>query len=156
MLLASPLNVGVPLVVYPVALSNGGVWWVVCCPVFGLGLPLHVALSPLALPCPPSPLCVCCHGIVGLGSCLCDGVMSLWNSGDGLGGTEGRVVSTVYTSSACGVHLRGVCVVMAVCGGWCMSCLVVMWVMEWRCVCVSLFVFLFSVFLFSSLCWCSG
>lgn len=33
----------------------------------------------------PAPLfCVCCHSIVGLGLCLCDRVVSLWNSGDGL------------------------------------------------------------------------
>lgn len=106
-------------------------WWVVCCPVFGLGLapcivPLSFILSvsfvsflflfclvllcllwvgkcgggtvsrfPFLLPI----VCVLCHGLVGLGLCLCDRVVSLWNSGDGLCGTEGRVVSTVYTSS---------------------------------------------------------
>ena len=44
---------------------------------------------------PPFSLCVCCHSIVGLVWCLCDRVVSLWNSGDGLCGVEGRVVSTV-------------------------------------------------------------
>lgn len=44
-------------------------------------------------------VCVSCHSIVGLGLCLCDRVVSLWNSGGGLCGVEGRVVSTVYTSS---------------------------------------------------------
>ena len=39
------LCVGVPFVVYPVALLNGGGWCVLCCPVFGLSLPLHVVLS---------------------------------------------------------------------------------------------------------------
>lgn len=37
-------------------------------------------------------LCVLCHSIVGLGLCLCDRVVSLWNSGDGLCGTEWRGV----------------------------------------------------------------
>lgn len=50
--------------------------------------------------------CVCCHGIVGLGLCLCGGVVSLWNSGDGLGGVEERVVSTVY----CLLFMRVVCI----------------------------------------------
>lgn len=29
-------------------------------------------------------LCVRCHGVVGLGVCLCDRVTLLWNGGDGL------------------------------------------------------------------------
>lgn len=65
---------------------NGG-WCVVCC----------VLLFPFSAL--PFRLCVCCHSIVGLGLCLCDSVVSLWNSGDGICGAEGRVVSTVYTSS---------------------------------------------------------
>nr|DAO87850.1 MAG TPA: hypothetical protein [Caudoviricetes sp.] len=32
----------------------------------------------------PFRLCVRCHSIVGLVSCLCDRVVSLWNSGDGV------------------------------------------------------------------------
>ena len=43
----------------------------------------HVVLSPLSLAC-PTPHCVCCHSIVGLVWCLCDRVVSLWDSGDGL------------------------------------------------------------------------
>ena len=35
------LCVGVPLVVYPVALPNGGAWCVLAAPVFGLGGTLH-------------------------------------------------------------------------------------------------------------------
>ena len=45
--------------------------------------------------------------------CLCDRVMSLWNSGDGLCWVEGRLGSTHHP--CCGVHLSGVCVVMVVC-----------------------------------------
>ena len=41
-------------------------------------------------------LYVRCHSIVGLVLCFCDRVVSLWDSGDGLCGAEGRVVSTVY------------------------------------------------------------
>lgn len=61
-------------------------------------------------------LCILCHSIVGLVPCLCDGVVSLWNSGDGLCGAEGRVVFTVYCQlfmycvAGCG---------MAVCGSMC-------------------------------------
>ena len=70
----------------------------------------------------PSPfrLCVCCHSIVGLGLCLCDRVMSLWNSGDGVWGAEGRVVSTVYCLLLT-LHVLwcafqcGVCVVLLCC-----------------------------------------
>ena len=47
----------------------------------------------------PFCLCVLCYSIVGLGLCLCDRVVSLWNSGGGLCWVEGRVVSTVYASS---------------------------------------------------------
>lgn len=43
-------------------------------------------------------LCVLCHSIVGLGLCLCDRVVSLWNGGNGLCWVGGRVVSTVHTS----------------------------------------------------------
>ena len=43
---------------------------VLCCPA-----PLHVT---------PPCLRVRCHSIVGLVWCLCDRVVSLWNSGDGL------------------------------------------------------------------------
>ena len=109
------LCVGVPLVVYPVALLNGGVGWVCVVPVFGLGPPLCVVLSSRivlslfclvlwvlscllwvgkcggvvwcgvwnCVPLFPSALCVCCYSIVGLGVCLCVGVVSLWNGGGG-------------------------------------------------------------------------
>lgn len=53
--------------------------------------------------------CVCCHSVVGLGLCLCDRVVSLWNSGDGLCRVEGRVVFTVHTSS-CVVCISEACV----------------------------------------------
>lgn len=53
-------------------------------------------------------LCVRCHSIVGLGLCLCGRVVSLWNSGDGLCGAEGRVVSTV--NSSCVVVCVSACV----------------------------------------------
>lgn len=43
-------------------------------------------LCPVLLCC----LCVRCHSIVGLGVRLCDGVVLLWNSGDGLCWVEGR------------------------------------------------------------------
>lgn len=103
------LCVGIPLVVYPVALLNGGsggrvlspclvlspVFFIVF-PVFGLGLAFCVVLLPLVLSSPPSPFCVCCHSIVGLGLCLCGRVVSLWDSGDGLCWVEERVASTVY------------------------------------------------------------
>lgn len=82
------LCVGVPLVVYSVALLNGGVWWVVCCPRVQIGSPSPShCLVPFALLLLSSFLfsavCVLCHGVVGLGLCLCDRVVSLWNSGDG-------------------------------------------------------------------------
>lgn len=101
---ASPrLCVGVPLVVYPVALLNGGsgVWW--CdAPCSDWVLPFTLSV-PLVLPLlffssPPHRLCSPSRH-VGLVLCLCDRVMSLWNSGDGLCWVEGCVVSTVYTSS---------------------------------------------------------
>lgn len=86
---------GVPLVVYPVALLNGGSGGLCVVPVFGLGPPLsHCSrlsciVSPLLhclsyLPLLPSTAYVRCHSIVGLVLCLCDRVLSLWNSGDGL------------------------------------------------------------------------
>lgn len=56
--------------------------------------------TPFRIVQPPFSLCVCCHSIVGLGLCLCDRVVSLWNSGGGLCWVEGCVVSTVYTSFA--------------------------------------------------------
>lgn len=46
----------------------GGVWW--CLIANGCTLLF--------------PSCVHCHGIVGLVWCVCDRVVSLWNSGDGL------------------------------------------------------------------------
>jgi len=70
-------------------------------------------------------VCVLCHGIVGLGLCLCDRVVSLWNSGDGLCWVEGCVVSTVHCRlfMCCGVCFSVVCV---------LSCCAVLWVVEWR------------------------
>ena len=60
---------------------------------------------------PPSVVCVRCHSIVGLGSCLCDRVVSLWNSGDGLCWVEGRVGCGVL-----GLHIiRVVAYISAVC-----------------------------------------
>lgn len=62
-------------------------------------------------------LCVCRHSVVGLGLCLCGRGVSLWNSGDGLCGAEGRVVSTVYCQlfMCCGVCFSVVCVVLLCC-----------------------------------------
>ena len=45
------------------------------------------------------PLRVRCHSIVDLVLCLCDRIVLLGNSGDGLCWVEGRVVFTVYTPS---------------------------------------------------------
>lgn len=44
---ASPSRVWCPPPVRVVVLLNGGVWWVVCCPVFGLGSPLRIVPVPL-------------------------------------------------------------------------------------------------------------
>lgn len=138
---------------------------VVCCPRVRIGSsPLHCpTLSCIA------PSCVCCHSIVGLGLCLCGRVVSLWNSGDGLCWVEGRVVSIVdcllSTHHRVVVCISVVCVVMAcVMTVHVLSCRIVLWVVEWRCVrvfVVSLLVFLLFHYpldssFFSSLCWCSG
>lgn len=90
------LRVGVPLVVYPVALLNGGGG--VCCdaPVFGLGPASCIVLLTFVWSSPPFSLCVCCHSIVGLGLCLCGRVVSLRNGGDGLCGAEERGASIVH------------------------------------------------------------
>jgi hypothetical protein len=76
----SPSNVGVPLVVYPVALLNGV--RCMCCDALSSDWAgtLHCP-TPSRIVQSPSSLCVCCHSIVGLGLCLCDRVVSLWNSG---------------------------------------------------------------------------
>lgn len=63
------------------------VWW--CVPprtVCGVcyewrGVAGVVSLSSVPLPC----LCVCCHGIVGLGWCLCDRVVLFVEWGDDCG-----------------------------------------------------------------------
>lgn len=68
---------------------------------------------PLLLP----TVCVLCHGIVGLGLCFCDRVVSLRNGGGGLCWVEGRVVSAVCCQLLCVV----VCVLV-----WCVCCLVVL------------------------------
>ena len=54
---------------------------------------------PLLLP----TVCVLCHGIVGLGLCFCDRVVSLWNSGDGLCWGEGvwYLLSTYHPCVVC-------------------------------------------------------
>ena len=88
-------------------------------------------------------LCVCCHSIVGLGLCLCDRVVSLWNSGDGLCWVEGCVVFIVNCQlfMCCGVCFSG------------------LWVAEWRWVRGVWSCCLFSsslCFPLSFCCWCSG
>jgi hypothetical protein len=97
-----PLRCGVCLCVRVVGL----------CGVWNVGGGRTVSLSSLSSPLPH--LCVCCHGIVGLGGRLCVRVVSLWNSGDGLCWVEGCVrclLSAVYCvlfSLLC----CGVCVVV--------------------------------------------
>lgn len=116
MLRASPSRVWCP----PSCLRGGpvegrGVVRVVI-PVFGLGPAPCIVLPLSRIVRSPFSSCVCCHCIVGLGLCLCDRVMSLWNSGDGVCGVEGRVVSTVNSLRVVVCVQCGVCVV------------------EWRCV----------------------
>lgn len=67
----------------------------------------------------PSPLCVRCHSLVGLVLCLCDRVVSLWNSGGDLSGAEGA---------------RGVCCSLSTLYvWWCvLSCCAVLWAVKWR------------------------
>ena len=97
-MLASPSVCGVPLVVCVVVLLNGGSG--MCCDArVRIRSGTLCCLAPSRIVQSPFSLCVCCHSIVGLGLCLCGMVVSLWNSGGGLCGAEGRVVSTVYTSS---------------------------------------------------------
>lgn len=86
---------GVPLSVCVAVLLNGGVWWVACCPVFGLGSPFHIVRPSRIVPVPLLScvavfvvgggvwwgtvsrsaflfsLCVLCYSIVGLVLCLC-------------------------------------------------------------------------------------
>lgn len=145
----APLHIVRSLRIVPVPLLScvavfvvgGEVWWGNCA----------------SLSSSPFTVCVLCHSIVGLGLCLCDRVMSLWNSGDGLCWVEGRVASTVYCPlltlhvlwcvfqcGVCGVLLR--CVVgcgMAVGGVSVRVCGLVVCLL-----CLLLFFFL--------LCWCSG
>ena len=45
---------------------------------------------------------VCCHSIVGLGLCLCDRVVSLWNSGGGVCWVEGCVCGVLWCVWVCG------------------------------------------------------
>ena len=87
---------GVPLVVHPVVLLNGGGG--MCCDAPSSNRVRHFALSYSPSYC-PVPLCVLCHSIVGLGLCHCDRVVSLLNSGDGLRWVAGRVVSAVVVNS---------------------------------------------------------
>lgn len=63
-------------------------------PVFESGPALCIVLLPLVLSTPP--FCVLCHGIVGLVLCLCNRVVSSWNSGGGLCWVEGRVVRGLW------------------------------------------------------------
>lgn len=102
-----------------VALLNGGVVCAVMpCLWIGSGA-LHCP-APSRIVESPFSLCICCHSIVGLGVCLCDRVVSLWNSGDGLRGSEGRVVSTVHCQLLCVVVCVSVwrvcCFVVLCCG----------------------------------------
>lgn len=129
---------GICIVLFPFTLSVpfvsssllfclcGGVWRVGKCG--GVWCVLFPAFSSYPLLLLPT-VCVLCHSIVGLGLCLCDRVVSLWDSGDGLCGVEGRLLSTIYcpllTLMCCGVCFDVVCV---------LSCCVVLWVVEWRCV----------------------
>lgn len=94
------------------ALCSDGVWRLAlfCFPLY------HTALQ-----------CVCCHSIVGLVSCLCGRVVSLWNGGGGwvvfirypcCGVCFSVMVFIVCLSLCCGV----VCVVVYV--WWCVSCFV--------------------------------
>ena len=119
------LRVGVP----PCRLPCGPIEWrgvvVVCCPRVRIGYSPSHCLVPLALLLLSSPLllstvCVPCLSIVDLVPCLCDRVVSLWNSGDGLCWVEGRVVSTVrcLLFMCCGVCFSVVCV---------LSCCAVLW-----------------------------
>lgn len=105
---------------------------------------------------PPLPSCVRCHSVVGLGLCLCDRVVSLWNRCGDLCGAEGRVVSTVYTHPCCGGCFSGVCCD----GSACLvlsSCVVGCGIAVGEGCAVSLLVFLlFHHLLAFSLCWCSG
>nr|DAM57423.1 MAG TPA: hypothetical protein [Caudoviricetes sp.] len=75
--------------------------WGVWCDALSSDWVRHLALSYSLSYCPVplSAVCVCCHSIVGLVLCLCDRVVSLWNSGGGFVWVEGCVVFTVYTSS---------------------------------------------------------
>lgn len=62
---------GVCVVVLPRVRIGSGT---LCCPA-----PFHIVCSPRIVPALLFCLCVCCHSIVGLGLCLCDRVVSLWN-----------------------------------------------------------------------------
>ena len=87
-----------------------------CCGVLSSDWVRHLHCStPSCIVHSPFSLCVCCHSIVGLGSCLCDRVMSLWNSGGGLCWVEGRGCLPSTHHPCCGAHFSGVRVVMAVC-----------------------------------------
>ena len=163
--------VGVPLVVYPVALLNGGCGGA-CCPRVRIGsspshcsrpscivLPLlHCLFYPLIL---VSTVRVLCHSIVGLVLCFCDRVVSLWNTGGDLYGVEGRVVFTVscrllYVVVCVSVRcVRCVCCLVVRCcglwngGGWggCEDA----WSLR-RSLCPLLLLFLLCLFCL----WCSG
>ena len=114
-LLTPRLCVGLPLCRLPCGLIE-------CRGVVGSVLsPCSDWVLPFTLSCPsrivqsPFSLCVCCHSIVGLGVCLCDRVVSLWNSGDGLCGVERRVCGVCCLRTTC--CDGSVCLVLC-CGLW--------------------------------------
>ena len=145
MLLASPSCVRCPPSVYVVVLLNGGGGGLCVVPCSNRVFPFILFSPPLVLSSLISSLLlstvrVLCHSIVGLVPCLCDGVVSLRNSGDDCAGRKGvrRLLSTVDSS----------CVVVRV-SVWCVCCLVVVCCGLWNggvCGCVvSLLVFPFSL-----------
>ena len=83
-----------------VARVEGGMMWMVCAVLLCVSCCVWCIFSVLH-----RTHCVCCHSIVGLVLCLCGRVVL------------GRRACGVYRLHiiVCGVHLRGVCIVMAVC-----------------------------------------
>nr|DAK80331.1 MAG TPA: hypothetical protein [Caudoviricetes sp.] len=74
-------------------------------------LPFALSYSLSYCPVPLLPCAFAVTAYVDLGWCLCDRVVSLWNSGDGLCWVERRVVSTVYCLlfMCCGMAVVGLC-----------------------------------------------
>ena len=111
------LRVGVPLVVYLVALLNGGGACVVM-PCLRIGFGILCCSTPSCIVQSPFSLCVCCHSIVGLGLCLCDRVVSLWNGGVGL-------CRCGMAWGVCCLHIIVLWCASRWCASrWCVSCLV--------------------------------